>query len=90
MEFVANAGMVPHSMLSLFYGILRESFEWFITVPFEHTISSLEKINKCFMKELISHFRSKVDSHTRARARARKKTVFTRFSSLLQKATIYA
>jgi len=60
--------------LSLFHGILRESFERFVTVHFAGTLSSPEKINKYCINELISHFRSNADSHKRARAHARTHT----------------
>ena len=39
------------AVLSLFYGILRESFEWFVNVHFAGTLSSLEKIKQYYMKE---------------------------------------
>ena len=57
------------AVLSLCYEILRESFERSVTVHFAGTLSSLEKINKYCMKELISHFRSNVDSHTHTHTR---------------------
>ena len=39
------------AVISSFYGILRESFEWFVTVHFAGTLSSLEKIKEFYMKE---------------------------------------